>query len=148
MGVNVVVIEGNLTRDPESKSLASGALCTFSIAHNVPKKNPSTGQWESEPHFFDVVAFNSEKRKLADTCLERLKKGMKVTVAGRLKQDRWQAQDGANRSKVTIKLEEISWEWKDGANRSSEGKSHATPDAPMKQGSLLPPTGGDENIPF
>ena len=48
--INVVVLTGNLTRDPELRSLPSGtSVCDMRIAVNTRRKNGATGEWEDKP---------------------------------------------------------------------------------------------------
>jgi single-strand DNA-binding protein len=97
--MNVIAIDGNLTRDPEIKNVTNGAtVMSFSVANNDIRKKGENGEWENIPCFIDCefwpknVSFWSKK----------LYKGAPVALHGRLKQDRWQAEDGTNRSKIKI----------------------------------------------
>jgi single-strand DNA-binding protein len=95
--LNHVVLIGRLTRDAELKQTANGqAVCKFSIAVNRRRKNGD--QWEDEANFFDVVVWGRQGESL----YQYLLKGKMVGVDGELRQDRWQQQDGQNRSKVEI----------------------------------------------
>ena len=115
--LNHVVLIGRLTRDAELKSIASGqAVCKFSIAVNRRKKNGD--QWEDEPNFFDVVVWGRQ----GETLHQYLVKGKMVGVDGELRQDRWQQQDGQNRSKVEIVANYLQL-LGGGPNNSSGGNS-------------------------
>jgi single-strand DNA-binding protein len=95
--LNHVVLIGRLTRDAELKITAGGqAVCKFSIAVNRRRKNGD--QWEDEANFFDIVVWGRQGEALS----QYLVKGKMVGVDGELRQDRWQQQDGQNRSKVEI----------------------------------------------
>jgi single-strand DNA-binding protein len=95
--LNHVVLIGRLTRDAELKITANGqAVCKFSIAVNRRRKNGD--QWEDEANFFDIVVWGRQGESLS----QYLVKGPMVGVDGELRQDRWQQQDGQNRSKVEI----------------------------------------------
>ena len=66
--INRVTITGNLTRDPELKSLPSGtAVCALSVAVNGRRKNGQTGQWEEEPNYFDVTVWGARARTAPST---------------------------------------------------------------------------------
>jgi single-strand DNA-binding protein len=96
-GINTVVIAGNLVRDAELKYTNGGlAICEFSVAVNDQKKQGD--QWVEEAYFFDVTLFG----RRAESLQRYLTKGKTVGVEGKLKQDRWQNQEGQNRSKVGI----------------------------------------------
>lgn len=89
---NFVAVVGNLTRDPESKTIASGQHVTnFSLAVNEGTKT------EERTSFFEVTAWDY----LAVHIAESLSKGDRVAVTGRLSQQTWE-KDGEKRSKVII----------------------------------------------
>jgi len=94
---NLAVVEGRLTNDPELRYLQNGtALCKFSIANNQSYYKDENLQ--EEVNFIDITTW----AKLAEKCNEYLKKGRRVLINGRLKQDKWQDNNGANRSKISI----------------------------------------------
>ena len=96
---NKVILMGNLTRDPELRYTPDGmAICNFGIAVNDSYRRGSDGDAKDETMFIDVATF----RKQAENCGQYLKKGRRVLIEGRLRLERWQAQDGANRSKHTV----------------------------------------------
>jgi len=102
--LNSILIEGNLTRDPELKATPKGtAVCSFSVASNRFYKQDE--EFQKEVSFFDVETW----AKLAESCAEYLEKGRGVRVVGRLKQDRWQDQEGNPRSKVKIVAEHVEF---------------------------------------
>lgn len=50
MSINHVTVSGNLTRDPEVRTTASGKpVMSFGIAVNDRRRNPETGEWEEFP---------------------------------------------------------------------------------------------------
>ncbi len=97
--VNVVVITGNLTRDPELRSTNSGmAVCELGVAVNGRRKDES-GNWVEKPNFFDVTVFGAQ----GENCATYLSKGRPVAIEGRLDWRQWDAKDGSGkRSKVGI----------------------------------------------
>ena len=96
--VNSVVLVGNVVREPDLKYMQNGtAIAVVSIAVNRAKKNPD-GTWGDEASFFDVTLFGKTAEKLK----QYLVKGQKIAVQGSLKQDRWQDQQGNNKSKVGV----------------------------------------------
>jgi len=102
--LNSILIEGNLTRDPELKATPKGTpVCSFSVASNRFYKQDQ--EYQKEVSFFDVETW----AKLAESCAEYLEKGRGVRVVGRLKQDRWQDADGNPRSKVKIVAEHVEF---------------------------------------
>jgi single-strand DNA-binding protein len=102
--LNSILIEGNLTRDPELAETPKGtSVCNFSVASNRFYKQDQ--ELQKEVSFFDIEAW----ARLAETCSEYLKKGRGVRVVGRLKQDRWQDKDGNPRSRVKIVAEHVEF---------------------------------------
>ena len=94
---NLVVIEGNAVRDADIKTTATGAMiCKMSIANNRFYK--SGDGYEKEVSYFDVDCFG----EVARLCADKVKRGSEVRVTGRLKQSRWQQDDGQNRNAVVI----------------------------------------------
>ena len=102
--LNSILIEGNLTKDPELKATPKGtSVCSFSVASNRFYKQDQ--EYQKEVSFFDVETW----AKLAESCAEYLEKGRGVRVVGRLKQDRWQDTEGNPRSKVKIVAEHVEF---------------------------------------
>ena len=90
---NKTILIGNLTKDPEVRYTPQGtAVCTFRIAVNYPVKQ------KEDVLFIDIVAFD----KLAETCGQYLSKGRTVLVDGRLRERRWETEEGQQRSKVEV----------------------------------------------
>ena len=94
---NLAVLEGRLVGDPEIRYTQNGtALCRFSIANNNDYYKDE--ELQKQVSFVEVTTW----AKLAEQCNEYLKKGSRIIVNGRLKQDRWQDDTGGNRSKISI----------------------------------------------
>jgi single-strand DNA-binding protein len=104
--INTVVITGNLTRDPELRSLPSGmSVCEMGVAVNESVKNNQTGQWEERANFFDVTVWGAQ----GENCARFLAKGRPVAVHGRLRWEQWQSPQGENRSKVKIVADRVQF---------------------------------------
>ena len=102
-GYNKVILMGNLTRDPEVKTLPNSdtTVCNFALAVNRTWKD-ADGNAREEVLFMDCAAFG----RTADTISQYLTKGRPIHVEGRLKLERWE-QDGQNRSKVRVIVEQF-----------------------------------------
>lgn len=102
--LNSTLIEGNLTRDPESKYTSGGTcICRFSIASNRSYKKGE--EWQKEVSYFEADTWG----KLAENCAAILRKGRGVRVVGYLKQERWTDKDGKSRSAVNIVAEHVEF---------------------------------------
>ena len=97
--INRVVMTGNLTADPELRSLPSGtSVCSLRIACNTRRKNGSTGEWEDKRNYFNVTVWGAQGENAA----RYLSKGRPVALDGRLEWREWEAQDGTKRQSVDI----------------------------------------------
>lgn len=86
MYLNKVLLYGNLTRDPELRSLPSGMnVVNFSIATNRVFRDRD-GKKQEQTDFHNVVVFGRQ----ADTVSQYLKKGSGVFVEGRLQTRSWE----------------------------------------------------------
>jgi single-strand DNA-binding protein len=104
--VNVVVITGNLTRDPELRHTGGGtAVCELRVAVNSSRKNGQTGQWEDKANYFDVVVWGAQ----GENCANYLSKGRPVAVEGRLDWREWEAKDGSKRQAVSIVAKSVQF---------------------------------------
>lgn len=101
--INHVVIAGNLTRDPELKVTQSGtSVLSFGVAVNDSRRNRQTGEWEDYPNFVDCHVFGNQ----ADALSRILRKGMKVTIDGKLRYSSWE-RDGQRRSKLEVIVNDV-----------------------------------------
>lgn len=104
-GETSITIVGNLTADPELRTIGSGAsVASFTIASTPRTFNRNTNQWEDGNALFMRC---SAWRDLANHCASSLSKGMRVIAQGRLQQRSYQANDGSNRTVVEMTVDEI-----------------------------------------
>ena len=106
MSINRVNISGNLTRDPELRSMPNGnAVLTFGVAVNDRVRDQQSGEWKDRPNYIDCVLFGARAQGIS----RFLSKGSKVAVEGKLHYSKWQAQDGSNRSKIEVYVDEVEF---------------------------------------
>jgi single stranded DNA-binding protein len=92
--VNVVVITGNLTRDPEMRYTGGGTpVCELRVAVNSRRKDSATGEWVDKPNYFNAVVFGAR----GEACSAHLAKGRPVAIEGRLDFQEWEAKDGSGK---------------------------------------------------
>ncbi len=85
MYLNKAILIGNLTRDPELKSLPSGIkVCSFSIATNRVWKDKNGARQESAD-YHNIVVFGRQ----AETVAQYMKKGSSILVEGRMQTRSW-----------------------------------------------------------
>ena len=105
MSINRVIISGNLTRDPELRSTASGLpVLGFGVAVNDRRKNQQTGEWEDYPNFIDCTMFGARAESLS----RFLSKGTKVAIEGKLRWSQWE-REGQKRSKIEVIADELEF---------------------------------------
>jgi single-strand DNA-binding protein len=111
MYLNKALVIGNLTRDPELKSLPSGiAVTTFSVATNRVWKDKSGAKQESAD-YHNIVVFGRQ----AETTSQYLSKGSSVLVEGRMQTRSWEA-DGQKKYRTEIVADRVQFgPRKDGA---------------------------------
>src|SRR4051794_13794568 len=103
--INRVVLTGNLTRDPELRSLQSGtSVCSLRIATNSRRRDQS-GEWVDKPNYFSVTVWGAQ----GENCARFLAKGRPVCIDGRLDWREWQGQDGSKRESVEIVAESVQF---------------------------------------
>jgi single-strand DNA-binding protein len=101
---NRIIIVGNLTRDPEYRTLPSGqGVSRLGLATNRQFKNKQTGNLVQEVCYIDVDVWGAQ----AESCRQYLQKGRPVLIEGRLKLDSWDDQTGQKRSKHSIVAERV-----------------------------------------
>lgn len=97
--VNTAFLVGNVTRDPELRSTASGTpVVTLGVATNDKWKDRKTGEMQERSEFTNVVAWS----ELGKQAAQSLKKGSRVFVQGRVQTRTWQAQDGSKRATTEL----------------------------------------------
>ncbi len=151
MSINRVIISGNLTRDSELRSTASGLpVLGFGVAVNDRRKNQQTGEWEDYPNFIDCTMFGARAESLS----RYLSKGTKVSVEGKLRWSQWE-REGQKRSKLEVIVDELEFVSSRNSDSSSYGGGYAAPAAaPAPAPAAVPPVVDasssvyDEDIPF
>jgi single-strand DNA-binding protein len=152
--INRVIITGNLTRNPELRSLSSGnSVCSLRVACNGRRRNPSTQEWEDQPNYFDVTVWGAQ----GENCSRYLTKGRPVAVDGRLQWREWTDKEGQKRQSVDIVAESVQFlggrDDAGGGNGNGFSSSARTPesDVPIDTGDFERApvgAGADEDIPF
>ena len=98
--MNSVVLVGRAGQDSEIKYFDSGKIkTTFSLA---------VGRWDSKTKSETTDWFNVEVwDKQAEFASEYVKKGKQVCLDGRLCVNKWQGQDGEQKSRFVVRCNNI-----------------------------------------
>lgn len=125
MYLNKVFIYGNLTRDPELKSLPSGTpVANFGIATNRVWKDKE-GKNQESVEFHNIVVFGRQ----AETVSQYLHKGSAALIEGRIQTRSWEDQGGTKKYRTEIVADRIQF----GPRGGGSGAQHKTADAPKKE---------------
>ena len=101
--MNKAILIGNLTRDPELKTLNTGvSVCTFSVAIN---RKFASADGNRPVDFFTINAW----RQLGENCAKFLKKGSKVAISGEIQTRSYDATDGSKRYVTEIVADEVEF---------------------------------------
>ena len=100
--MNKIILIGNLTNEPETRSVKNGAtVCTFTIAVN---RRFSDSNGEKQTDFFRINAW----RQLGEVCAKYLAKGRKVAVIGELQARIYEGKNGSRMS-LDVSADEVEF---------------------------------------
>jgi single-strand DNA-binding protein len=137
MYVNKAIIYGNLTRDPELRSLPTGNKVTsFSVATNRTWKGQD-GTRQEAVDFHNIVVFGRQ----AETVAQYLKKGSGVFIEGRMQTRSWDAGDGTKKYRTEVIADRVQFGPRSGGTGSAGGQGQQAPSSPIE-------TGTDEAIEY
>lgn len=140
---NRVIIAGNLTRDPELRSLANEtAVVNFSLAVNRRYKG-GDGEMVEETTFVECEGWG----RTAELVGQYLTKGSSALVEGRLKLDRWEDKDGNKRSQLRVVADSVQFLGGKGGDGGGGGGSYQEPKR-EHQSSGSPAAPMDDQPPF
>ena len=151
MYLNKAFVIGNLTRDPELKSLPSGIQVTsFSVATNRVWKDKNGAKQEATD-YHNIVVFG----KQAETVAQYMKKGSNVLVEGRMQTRSWEA-EGKKMYRTEIIADRVQFGQRASgqdssvSNKSDSDKTPATKDKAESMDTIEYPTEeiNPEDIPF
>ena len=126
--LNLVVIAGNATRDPEVRYTAQGTpVAEFGLAINRRWKERRTNEWREETTFVEIRVMGQQ----ADFAKSRVKKGMPIHVEGRLQLDQWlERGTGAKRERLRVlgqQLTVLDQPFKDCQRKDNQPRNPKTP---------------------
>jgi single-strand DNA-binding protein len=150
--INRVIITGNLTTDPELRSLPSGtSVCKLRVACNTRRKDGASGEWVDKPNYFDVTVWGQQ----GENCARYLSKGRPVAIDGRLEWREWQTQEGAKRQSIDIIADAVQFLSSPRDDAGGNGGFTPRSDIPVDTDDFATaPAGGrpsapaDDDIPF
>jgi len=105
VGVNKVILIGNLGKDPELRYTPAGQpVATFSLATSE-RFTDRSGQRQDRTEWHTVVAWG----KLGELVNQYLKKGRSAYIEGRITTRSWDDKDGNKRYKTEIVANQVQF---------------------------------------
>lgn len=145
MYINKAFIYGNLTRDPELRSLPSGGqVASFGVATNrVFKKADGSKQESTE--FHNIVVFGRQ----AETVGQYLKKGSPVFVEGRMQTRSWESAEKGKQYRTEIVAERVQFGPRPSGASGARSAEEASQRAPKEEAIEYPEEDiNPDDIPF
>lgn len=100
--VNKVILVGNLGKDPEIRSMQTGArVANLALATSESWKDKQTGERKEKTEWHRVVIFNEGLVKIAE---QYLRKGSKIYLEGQLETRKWTDQSGQEKYTTEVVL--------------------------------------------
>lgn len=146
MYLNKAIVIGNLTRDPERRSLPSGAAVTsFSVATSRVWKDKN-GVRQEDTQYHNIVVFGAQAANVA----QYLRKGSSVLVEGRMQTRSWDAADGQKKYRTEIVADRVQFGPKrEGAGGGAPAPAGEDQPAPASEGIDYPTEDiNPDDIPF
>ena len=133
MYLNKAIVIGNLTRDPELRSLPSGIkVCSFSLATNRVWKDKNGARQESTD-YHNVVVFGRQ----AETVAQYMKKGSSILVEGRMQTRSWDDKtSGEKKYRTEIVADRTQFGPKSGNTGGGMATTSAGSKAPASEGEV------------
>ena len=140
--MNIVILSGNLTRQPELRLTPSGVkVCNFGLASNERWLDSETGEQRESVTFVECHAWN----RTAESIFEYFKKGDPILIHGTLRFESWETDDGQPRSRLTVRISR--WEFMKQRTDANGDTPVATPPTSDPQASESEPS-GNQQPPF
>jgi single-strand DNA-binding protein len=148
MGVNKVILVGNLGKDPEFKYTPGGQpVATFSLATSE-RFTDKNGQRQDRTEWHNIVMWG----KQAELANQYLKKGRTVYIEGKITTRSWDDKDGNKKYKTEIVANTMQFIGGSGGGApSSGGSSNSDPGIPEMPSYDMGPSGQDpmaDDLPF
>jgi single-strand DNA-binding protein len=102
--VNKVILLGNVGKDPEIRSSASGVMVANLTLATSDRFQDQQGNWQDRTEWHTLVAF----KRTAEIVRDYVKKGSKLYIEGKLQTRSWDDKDsGAKRYRTEIIVNEL-----------------------------------------
>ena len=143
VGVNKVILIGNLGAKPEMKYTSSGVpMCKFSIATTERWGVDDKGERREHTEWHNITAW----RKLAEICGQYLDKGTKVYIEGSIRTRTYTGDDGVKKWFTDIQADQMVLLTPKGMREQAPEYADETADLPDKPEAAGEGTGSEEEL--
>ena len=105
IGDTQLTIAGNLVDDPELRFTPAGQpVARFRVASTPRYRDSATGEWKDGDSLFLTC---NVWRQAAENVAESLQRGMRVIVAGRLRQRSYETREGEKRTVYEVEVDDV-----------------------------------------
>jgi len=132
VGLNKVIIIGNVGTDPEMRFTPNGSPVTSFRMATSRSYTSTDGERKQETEWFDVVTWN----RLAENCNQFLTKGQRAYVEGRLRTRSWEGQDGQRHQRIEIVANRVLFLDRRPVGTLPEGTLDAGPEDDIEAGDI------------
>jgi single-strand DNA-binding protein len=142
--INKVVLIGHLGKDPEVRTLESGATyAKFSVATSEAYKD-KTGEWQNVTEWHNIILW----RELAERSERQLRKGSLVYIEGKLTSRSYQDQEGNTKYITEVRGNTFrSLDKKESSNTSNTGQATSMASNPAPKTAITNDDAADD-LPF
>lgn len=148
--INKVVLIGHLGKDPEVRTLESGATyAKFSVATNEAYKDKS-GEWQNLTEWHNIIMW----REAAERAERQLKKGSLVYIEGKLTSRSYQDQDGNTKYVTEVRanmfrsLDKRENSQNDNSSEGEPNDKYAGVDTTKKEQTAITNDNAEDDLPF
>lgn len=149
--INLAMIAGNVGRDPELRSAGGTEVVEFSVA-TTDRWRDKSGAEKSQTEWHRVVLWGNGGSGFPAIVAKHVRKGMTVSVTGKIRYRDWTDKDGNKRTTTEILAQDIVWDSSGSGSSSSTGdRSRSSGTASRNQSKPGPPPQdgfNDDDIPF
>lgn len=126
--MNVVILTGRLTKDPDLRYLPNGGPAVANFTMAVDREYKKDGQPTAD--FINCVIW----RKAAENLKQYFSKGQKINIVGKIQVRKWQTNEGDNRYTTEVLVDR--WEFGESkkGNGGGGGNQYNEDDAPPDYG--------------
>ncbi len=135
--MNIVGLQGNLTRDPELRYTPNGtAICNITVAKSKRYKDAG-GEYVEKTGFYNCFCWGPRGEALSNN----FSKGKQISIEGELAFEQWETDAGEKRSQVKVQINQ--WHF-----CGTKAENEAAPVGGTTGNNSVEPDIKEEEIPF